>query len=517
MIITVTGNAGVNLNYVQTLCMVFFPGAKFPPNEERTGSTPCAEVFASADPDTNSVSASVRLSAAGKSAEAQKTVPGGESGIPPVSAERRIKLAVGAAFFEAGKSLLGYTPPWGILTGVRPSKIAAEFISSGMSREDTVSAISGEYFVNPKKAALAADVAINEAAVIRAAGDQSKSCSVYISIPFCPTRCSYCSFVSYSTPRLLSLIPDYIARLCRDLKKTSEIIKAGGLRVRTVYIGGGTPTVLNDSQLGTLLDTVGSCFDVSSLEEYTLEAGRPDTVTYEKLSAAKSHGVSRISINPQTLSDELLTEIGRYHTVDQFYRAFDAARKTGFKTVNTDIICGLPGDNFYTFSNTVDRLAALSPENLTVHTFCVKRSSSWLARGEDVYDRDGGDAGKCVDYSQLKASAEGYIPYYMYRQKNTVGNYENVGWSKPGHEGYYNIYMMEELHSIYAVGAGAVTKLIDQKRRGEAAGFGHVYERSGDPPIKRLFMPKYPYEYLDCGEGSEQYEKYFRQLENQSE
>ena len=514
MIITVRGNTGVNLNYIQTLCMVFFPGVKFPPDEEKKPDTPCADVLIESSGGDGTVRSEVRISVGDRSSAGSYSVSSQHAEALKMSAERRKKLAVGAAFFEAGRSLFGYTPPWGVLTGVRPSKLAAEMISGGAENDDIISVLTKEYFVNPKKAALTLDVAEREAAVLNRAGDQSKSCSVYISVPFCPTRCNYCSFVSYSTPKLLSLIPDYISRLCRDLVRTADIIRQKGLKVRTVYIGGGTPTVLSDSLLSELLDTVSRCIDVSSLEEYTLESGRPDTVTEDKLKIARRYGVDRISVNPQTLSDELLSEIGRYHTSEQFYKAFDTARDVGFKTINSDVICGLPGDTFYTFSNTFDRLAGLAPENLTVHTFCVKRSSSWNAQGENVFSREGGDTGKCVDYSQLRAYAESYYPYYMYRQKNTVGNYENVGWTKAGHEGYYNIYMMEEIHSIYAVGAGAVTKLVDQKRRGEAAGFGHRSDRSGDPPIKRFFMPKYPYEYLDCGEGTEQYERFFAQIMN---
>ncbi|MBQ7720511.1 MAG: coproporphyrinogen dehydrogenase HemZ [Clostridia bacterium] len=513
MIITVRGNTDVNINYIQTLCMVFFPGVKFPLNEEKTSDTPCADILTERSGGDGTIRSKVTLSIGEKSAEGEYCEESDRSALSCVSDERRIKQAVGKAFFRAGESLLGYTPPWGVLTGVRPSKLAAE-MTADHTRDEIISVLTGEYFVNPKKAFLASDVAYREAAVLEKAADQSDSCSVYISVPFCPTRCSYCSFVSYSTPKLISLIPDYVSRLCRDLERTASVIRRKGLRVRTVYIGGGTPTILSESLLSKLLDTVASCIDVSSLEEYTLESGRPDTVTYEKLKIARDHGVDRVSINPQTLSDELLSEIGRYHTTDQFYSAFETARKIGFKSINSDVIAGLPGDNFYNFSKTFDKLTELAPENLTVHTFCVKRSSSLNGQEEKVFSRDGGDTGKCLDYSQLRAYAESYYPYYMYRQKNTVGNYENVGWTKPGHEGYYNIYMMEEIHSIYAVGAGAVTKLVDQSRRGEAAGFGHNSDRIGEPPIKRLFMPKYPYEYLDCDEGSEQYERFFSQLMN---
>jgi oxygen-independent coproporphyrinogen-3 oxidase len=284
---------------------------------------------------------------------------------------------------------------------------------------------------------------------------------------------------------LLSLIPDYLLRLQWEIDQTFQTIRTLGLRVASVYIGGGTPSILNPRQLKELLTCINSHLLPNELVEYTLEAGRPDTITKEKLVTARDCGVNRISINPQTLNDEVLARIGRAHTAEDFYRAFHIARESGIKYINTDLIAGLPGDSFASFSKSVDAIMELRPENLTVHTFCVKKSAEVLRRSSKVYSVTGGDAGKCVDYSQIKAMQNGYLPYYMYRQKNTVGNYENVGFSLPGHEGLYNIYMMEEIHSIFAAGAGAVTKLVDNT--GD-------YGSSGN--IERLFRHKYPYEYL---------------------
>ncbi len=510
MILEITGNSGINRNYVQTLCMVFFPGAKFPPDETPSADIPAVKVQSDADDEKNEAYSRVEIQYKDKTTRKISRTPldGGHSG-----RERNIKISVGTAFFEAGRAFFGYMPPWGILTGVRPSKIAAEFIVKGMERDKIRTLMNEEYFVNPKKAALATNVAAREYEILKNSGNQTKSCSVYISIPFCPTRCAYCSFVSYSTPRLLSLIPKYVNRLCRDMERLSELIKRLGMNIRTVYIGGGTPTVLTAGQLETLLETAKRCFVSEGAEEFSLEAGRPDTVTEEKLKIARDYGVDRISINPQTLSDDLLSEIGRGHTVKQFYEAYETARKIGFRTINTDVICGLPGDNFYNFSNTVEKILDLRPENITYHTFCVKRSSEFLSWGGKLFDREGGDVGQCVDYAQLKSETSGYLPYYMYRQKNTVGNYENTGYSLPGHEGRYNIYIMEEIHSIFAAGAGAVTKLIDQSRRGEIAGFGHISERTGKPPMKRVFMPKYPYEYLAMDESSPEFMRFYDEIE----
>ena len=248
-----------------------------------------------------------------------------------------------------------------------------------------------------------------------------------------------------------------------------------------------------------LLCAVERMTDVRALEEYTLESGRPDTITEEKLAVAREYGVGRISVNPQTLCDDVLRNIGRAHDTEMFYRAYEIARKSGIPVINTDLIAGLPGDNFKTFSASFDGIMALRPENVTVHTFCVKKSAELRHAGSDIYSMRGGDTGKCVDYSQIKCAHEGYIPYYMYRQKNTVGNFENVGFALPGYEGLYNIYMMEEVHSIFAAGAGAVTKLVD---------YAPV---DGTPRfIERLFNPKYPFEYLDEAAASANREKLAR-------
>ena len=296
---------------------------------------------------------------------------------------------------------------------------------------------------------------------------------------------------------MLSLIPDYLALLKEEIREKFRIIKELGLRVLTVYIGGGTPTILTAPQLRELLEVVNEGTDVSALLEFTLESGRPDTIDAEKMAIAKAYGVTRVCVNPQTLCDEVLHGIGRSHTTEDFYRAYDIAKKSGIKCINTDLIVGLPGDTFTTFSATFDEILRLDPENITVHTFCVKRAAEILRQDNRIYNLRGGDAGKCVDYSQIRAADAGYLPYYMYRQKNMVGNYENVGFAKPGFEGLYNIYMMEEVHSIFAAGAGAVTKLME-----------YAAPESGKKTvITRLFNPKYPYEYLDNGISGAQHEQ----------
>lgn len=467
-----------NRYYVQTLCMVFFPGAKFGENEEQT-------------PDNPKVSLTVTdLEGGGKRAEAimtyrGKTTSAAESVYPDenIVGSRIAKIAEGRAVFGAGKEMFRHTPPWGILTGVRPSKVASELLMNGRGILKSKAILRDEYFVNPQKAALAVGVASTEMKLCRSLAPDL--CSVYISIPFCPSRCAYCSFVSYTSGRLLSLIPEYLDRLTSDMDRMFKTIRELGKRVATVYIGGGTPTTLTAEQLRFLLSRVTANVDPASLMEFTLEAGRPDTITREKLAVAAEHGVTRISVNPQILSDEILESIGRRHTVEDFMRAYEIAKESDIRDINVDLIAGLPGDNFSNFAYSIDKIIELAPSNITVHTFCVKKAADVLRENRGVYSLSGGDAGKCVSYAQLKTKFAGYRPYYMYRQKNTVGNLENVGYAREAAECMYNIFMMEELHSIFAVGAGAVTKLVDYKSPSE-----------GNSRIQRLFTPKYPYEYL---------------------
>lgn len=489
MRLTISGE--LNRYYLQTLCMLFFPGAKFSEEETDGNEAVFALKFKDGGAEVN-----CKFISDGKEASASHTaypnaslrISSGEETDP---VERAAKIAAGAAALKAGKKLFGMVPAWGILTGIRPAKVASEllFALDGEGNRlrtpaDTRAILSSDFFVTPRKAALAVDIAKSEQKIVRLAkSGKSPTCSVYISIPFCPSRCSYCSFVSYSTKRLMNLIPEYLERLLSDIRRTFGYIKDRGFRVTSIYIGGGTPTTLTEEELELLLATVNESVDVSRLAEFSLEAGRPDTITAEKMRIAVKYGVTRVSINPQTTDDRILKAIGRRHTVDDFYRAFDIARTAGVGIINTDLIAGLPGDDFAGFSKSVDRMIALDPENITVHTFCVKKAAEILKIDTEIYSRSAEETVKAVDYSQLRLKNAGYLPYYIYRQKNTVGNLENVGFSKRGAEGIYNVLMMEEIHSIFAVGAGAVTKLVKTDDRDVKS-------------IERIYEPKYPYEYL---------------------
>lgn len=497
----ITLDSPVNKYYAQTLGMIFFPGEHFGDRScENDPDEP--SLYIRSEQREDGVFSYAKAEHKGKMCEAEYFAEKKDGRTD----ERTLKLSVGGAVLAALGDLVGYRPAWGMMIGVRPSKVASEMLNLGISKTRVKKILNSDYLVIPKKAALATDIALTEKRIV---GEGStKDCSVYISIPFCPSRCTYCSFVSYTSKRLLDLIPEYLEKLKVDIRSNFETIDRLGLRVRTVYIGGGTPTILSAEQLRDLLAYISGLCDVKALDEYTMEAGRPDTITEEKLVIAKEYGVTRVSVNPQSLSDDVLYGIGRHHTVEDFYRAFSDARRAKIKTVNVDLIAGLPGDNFKRFSSTMDKVLQLTPENITVHTFCVKKSAEILKQNSDVYSIRGGDAGKCVDYSQIKAQQAGYIPYYMYRQKNTVGNYENVGFSLQGHEGLYNIYMMEEIHSIFSAGAGAVTKLVDNRAIGGVI--------SDIKTIERLFHQKYPYEYL-AEDRSQQFalaaEKFYREHE----
>lgn len=462
----------INSYYLQTLCMLFFPRAKFSNTELIGPDTPVAIVKVKSDDKTAYAEASLTMG--------ERTVLKYHSqDFRPDEPEKNTKsIAASKAFFAAATEFCKYNPPWGILTGVRPTKLAFDRINAGMTKDQAVKSLRADYLMYPKKAILAVDIARYESKIIK--NYTEKDCSVYISIPFCPSRCAYCSFVSYTTKKLLSLIPDYLEAMKKELKHLSKLISELGMNVVTIYVGGGTPSTLNEDQLEDLLSFTDTCFDTSKLHEYTFEAGRADTITARKLQSCRDHNVTRISVNPQTLCEDILVNVGRKHTVEQFYRAYDDAVSSGIKHINTDLIIGLPGDNFNIYSSTIEKIVEMSPDNVTAHTFAAKKSSELNVSGTEIFTDDYRDLAKCVDYTQIITKAKGYVPYYMYRQKNSAGNLENVGFCKKGTECIYNILMMEEVHTIFAVGAGAVTKFT--KNNGE--------------DIERSFNPKYPYEYL---------------------
>ncbi|HJI61165.1 MAG TPA: coproporphyrinogen dehydrogenase HemZ [Ruminococcus bromii] len=356
----------------------------------------------------------------------------------------------------------GLTQPWGILTGVRPVKLLRR-LAEESNEEQAVKKFEKDFFVSNEKIALSRETEHNERKILELS--KPESFSLYVGIPFCPSRCSYCSFVMASIERAEKLIEPYTKLLCEEIKQTAEIANKLGLRLETVYFGGGTPTTLSAEQLDTVLGTVNKSFDMSTCREFTVEAGRPDTIDIAKLFALKENKVDRISINPQTVNDEVLKTIGRKHTAQQFFDAFELARKCGFDNINTDLIAGLPTDTPESFKNSLDSIVRLNAECITVHTLCMKRASRLTTEGVTLDLQQARDAREMLAYTQNILGQNEYIPYYMYRQSRMVGNLENVGWSKRGFESLYNVYVMDETHTILACGFGRCYKTETQQSR----------------------------------------------------
>lgn len=392
-----------------------------------------------------------------------------------LSDEKNTERLLAVCLYEVLCHYTGKTQPWGILTGVRPIKLFRR-LADECGKEYAVSYFTEKLLVSETKANLSAITEGYERQIIELS--TPKSYSLYISIPFCPTRCSYCSFVSQTIESARKLIAPYFDLLIKELQYTGEIVRKKGLRLESVYVGGGTPTTLSADQFSVLIQTVRESFDMSTCREFTIEAGRPDTIDKDKLSAIIGGGVDRISINPQTLNDSVLEVIGRKHTAAQTIEAFELARKTGFKHINMDLIAGLPTDTPESFKLTLDRICELDPESITVHTLALKRSSRLNLSGSKAGE---GYAAEMLDYAQEKLFSCAYHPYYLYRQTRMEGNLENVGWSKADFDGIYNIFVMDETHTIIGCGAGAVTKLRDPY----------------STELTRIFNYKYPYEYIN--------------------
>lgn len=460
--------------YAETLVLLFFPGSKFP-KEEKAGDI-C--IYMSVEEGDNGVTGTVTIKDAEREVSASY-VPS-QPCAAEVSHEMLLKLVAGGAMLRAGADFCGTVPPWGMITGVRPAKLCLDMLEAGRSDDEVLEHFIRDFLCSDKKARLALMTAKKEHLFVTDV--RRRECSVYIAIPFCPSRCAYCSFVSFSSPKLLSLIPDYLARLCVDIKNTFKIIKETGLRVATVYIGGGTPTTLSANELEVLLSTISSCTDISLLDEFTVEAGRPDTIDKEKMDVLVKWGVTRVSVNAQTLNNEILKSIGRRHNTEDFLRAYSCALESGVRDINVDLIAGLPDEHYESFASSCKKIVDLDPTNITVHTFYVKRAAE-LRDDINSFRAEDENTLRAVDLSQDLILSAGYTPYYLYKQKNTAANLENVGFSKNGHECLYNIFMMEEVHTVFGAGASAMTKLVSPHK--------------DDMKIERICETKYPYEYLD--------------------
>lgn len=394
------------------------------------------------------------------------------------SNKRLIKKIYGCAcckaFIRAAKQIRNITLPWGVMSGIRPAKSVRQFRESGYSDAEIRNLLKEIYEVTDEKIDLAIEVSKNEEKILEKIEDNSVS--IYIGIPFCPSRCLYCSFVSTDIRHSKKYMDDFFLCLLEEIKKTREILDELGLYVENIYIGGGTPTTLSASQIKILLETIDKYLITKKLNEFTLEAGRPDTIDHEKLYNAYMGGISRISINPQTMNDETLVKIGRRHSVSDIYKSFEIARNIGFSNINMDLIAGLPDETPEMFYKSIDDCIKLNPENITVHSMCVKRAAS--LRFSDVKLAKEDYIHKMLSYAQMRMKEENYKPYYMYRQKNISGNSENVGYAKEENFSFYNINIMEEAQTIIALGGGGSSKLVMGDR------------------IERVFNFKDPYEYI---------------------
>lgn len=463
------------------LCMLFFPGE---PIEEESGLSRRGDFYAVTRirRGRRMAVAMVLLRRGGKTARAHARFDPNDciTGEPLRAdlAGKAAERALGRAFVAAGQALTGTRPPWGMLTGIRPVKLARETMAAGRSEAQARDIFTRELLVSEEKTNLCFTTARAETRITGLS--QPRSVSLYISVPFCPTRCLYCSFISHDVEKAKKLLPAYADTLCREIAAVGALIRRLGLRLETVYMGGGTPTTLSAAQLAQVFAALREALDWSTVRECTVEAGRPDTITPGKLAAIRAGGCTRLCVNPQTLEDDVLRRIGRAHTAAQFFGAFAMARAAGFDSVNTDLIAGLPGDTPAGFRRTLARLLPLSPEGVTVHTLAMKRSSRLVETGAADYDARGRAASKMVRDAYAALTGAGLAPYYLYRQRNTAGNLENTGFAKPGHEGLYNVFMMDETHTVLGAGAGAVSK----------------FRQPGGSRIERVFNFKYPYEYL---------------------
>lgn len=350
--------------------------------------------------------------------------------------------------------------PWGALTGIRPTKIALTRLDQGM-REDEIRALMRDaYFASEKKAKLAVEIAARERMLLSQL-DYQNGYSLYTGIPFCPTTCLYCSFTSFPIEKWRGRIDQYLGALFRELDYVAE--KKRGCTLDTVYFGGGTPTTLKADELDRLLAKVRTAFDCSQLKEFTVEAGRPDSITMEKLAVLKKHGVTRISINPQTMKQETLDLIGRRHTVEEVKNKFHLAREAGFDNINMDLIVGLPEETIDDVRATMEAVKALGPDSVTVHSLAIKRAARLNTSRELYKDLTITNTEEMIGLTAAYARAMGMEPYYLYRQKNMAGNFENVGYATPGKACLYNILIMEEQQTIIGCGAGTTTKRLHRE------------------------------------------------------
>ena len=434
------------------------------------------------------LTATAKITYQGQTATASRRIQASEETV------RLRRRALQQSYYLAAVKLLPTLPPWGALAGVRPTKITTKHMLEGGTPQSASRLLKDVYYVTDDRRKLAVDCSVS---TVNAAGLlTADDLSVYVGIPFCPTRCTYCSSVSRTIGRRYELLEPYLNALLQEIAVSGKLLRESGKTVRTVYIGGGTPTTLSTQQMIRLMDAIGEHFDLSRCIEFTVEGGRPDTLTAEKLRAIREHGADRMSINPQTMEDHVLRACGRPHKATDVVRAFREAEDAGFAAINMDLIAGLPADSIDGFCRSLDRVAELNPSNITVHTLALKKGADLFERRENLPTAE--DVTSMVAYANDRLSGLGFKPYYLYRQKYMSGSFENVGWSRDGMDCLYNIYMMEEVHTILSLGGGGMNKV-----------------NFPDGSLRRFHNPKFPEQYIEMiGDVLRQKEEMFQLMRN---
>ena len=416
------------------------------------------------------LTATAKITINGKTAKASRRIKAAEES---VRLRRRI---LQQSYYLAAIQLLENEPAWGALAGVRPTKISTKHMIEGGTPQSANRLLRDVYFVTPERRELAVDCSVS---TVKAANLlEDTDVSLYVGIPFCPTRCTYCSFVSRTVGKKTELLEPYLNALLKEIEATGRLLAESGRKIRTVYIGGGTPTTLSAPQMARLMDAIRDSFAMSRCIEFTVEGGRPDTLDEDKLRTIFQHGADRMSINPQTMEDHVLRACGRPHKAADVVRAYEQAVAAGFKAINMDLIAGLPEDSVEGFCRSLDAVAALEPANITVHTLALKKGADLFEKRANLPTAE--EVTQMVAYANEKLRALGYKPYYLYRQKYMSGSFENVGWSKDGADCLYNIYMMEEVHTIISLGGGGMNKV-----------------NLPGGKIERFHNPKFPEQYIE--------------------
>ena len=440
---------------IQDIIWLFYPGAQLVTDSEAS-----LILSLTLGEQGKSLWAEAQLYAEGSAMAHRET---GEPILPGETANEQKRLARLAVYQVLASFSRENPSPWGIMTGIRPTKVIHRLMDLGWPNEQVEGFLKEKYALHPEKASLITDIASSQRPFLLSQEQAAKMVAVYIGIPFCPTRCLYCSFPSYPITKHRAMVAPFLQALLEEIRVVGEALQSSGLTVQSLYLGGGTPTSLNCDQLRPLLQIINQYLRSEETVEYTVEGGRPDTLTEEILGVLDEHRVTRLSINPQSMNQKTLEAIGRSHSVEDIYQAVETARRFHFDTINMDVIIGLPGETIQEVGHTMQCLATMQPENLTVHALALKRASHLKQRLAEFPLSGASEATAMWQETARMASKMGMEPYYMYRQKQMVGNLENIGYALPGHQCVYNIQMIEERQTIIGLGVGAGSKWVEPR------------------------------------------------------